>query len=304
MNNVLNYYYKLYPSNIHQNNKLFYFEINSIKYTFTPTHLDPKKLQEIYQLSNTLIQYQIPVHQIIPNNNNELITVANNIPYILLKQYETSKEEITLLDILKFQRLSYFLIDQNEHNNWKSLWESKIDYFEYQINQFGIKYPIIRKSASYYIGLSEMAISLLNFSQATSSNVPIVLSHQRINNKTTYSELFNSLNFVIDSRMRDIAEYFKTKFFDNFYIMDEIDDFLKSNISNEEYILFFARMLFPSYYFDCFEEIITQQKEEKEILFIIEKNKDFEELLVDLYFTIQQYTQLPEIDWLKFYNKY
>ena len=42
------------------------------------------------------------------------------------------------------------------------MWIRKIDYFEYQISQFGKKYPIIRESFNYYVGLAENGISLLN----------------------------------------------------------------------------------------------------------------------------------------------
>ncbi len=304
MNNVLNYYYQLYPTNIHQNNKVFYFEIDSNSYIFSPLPVDYQKIKELYNLSNQLIQFQIFVHQIIPNTNNELITSVNNIPYILTKQFQTSKESINLLDLLRFQEQTSFVIQQNKKINWKNLWSSKIDYFEYQINQFGKKYPIIRKSCSYYIGLAEMAISLLNFVDLEGTHYNLVLSHQRITHKTTFSDLFNSLQFVIDSRTRDVAEYFKDKFIHNFYIMDELNDFLNQSLNSEEYLLFFARMLFPSYYFDYFEMIMRGDKAEKEILKIIEKNKDFEELLVELYYTIQQYTRLPEIDWFKFYGRY
>lgn len=304
MNNVLNYYYQLYPSNIHQNNKTFYFHIEKQSYIFLPTTLDYKKLQEIYKISNSLIQYQIPVHQIIPNNNAELVTLVNGIPYILLKQFQTLQDPITLLDLLKFQEQTAFLINQHNKINWKTLWENKIDYFEYQINQFGKRFPIIRKSSSYYIGLAEMAISILNFVDLSSAQYPLVLSHQRITEKTTYKDLFNSLDFVVDSKTRDVAEYLKNKFLHNFYIMDDLELFLSQYLNGNEYLLFFARMLFPSYYFDCFEKIINEPKKEKDILLIIEKNKDFEELLVEIYYIIQQYTSLPEINWFKFYDKY
>lgn len=303
MNNVLNYYYRLYPTNIHQKKKSFYFTIENNQYIFTPTELSQKKIQEIYSISNTMLQYQVLAHQIIPNYNNELITIVNGTTYILLRKFQTSQDPINLLDLLKFQNQTSFFINQNEKINWKFLWETKVDYFEYQINQFGKRFPIIRRSSSYYIGLAEMAITLLNFIDLSTANYSIVLSHQRINEKTTYAELFNTLEFVIDSRTRDVSEYLKNKFINNFYIMDEIDNFLNQNLTPDEYLLFFARMLFPSYYFDCFEDILNKTKKEKEILKITEKSKEFEELLVEIYYTIQQYTRIPEIDWFKFYGK-
>lgn len=41
------------------------------------------------------------------------------------------------------------------------MWVQKIDYFEYQVSQMGKKYPVIRESSIYYVGLAESD----NFSQ-------------------------------------------------------------------------------------------------------------------------------------------
>ena len=65
---------------------------------------------------------------------------------------------------------------------------------------------------------------------------------------------------------------------------------------------FFARMLFPTYYFDLFEDVVFSDLEEKELINVMDKSDEYEELLVDLYYKIQEFTQLPEIDWFKFYH--
>ena len=45
---------------------------------------------------------------------------------------------------------------------WQDLWIKKIDYYEYQINQFKKKYPYLYQTFSYYSGLTESAIMLAN----------------------------------------------------------------------------------------------------------------------------------------------
>ena len=55
--------------------------------------------------------------------------------------------------------LNSIIITNNIDNNWDYLWSTKIDYLEYQINQSGKKYPLIVESFSYFVGLTENAIS-------------------------------------------------------------------------------------------------------------------------------------------------
>ena len=48
MKNAINYYYNLYPNNIHQTEKGYYFSINQTRY-FLLKYLDePKEIQKIY----------------------------------------------------------------------------------------------------------------------------------------------------------------------------------------------------------------------------------------------------------------
>ena len=97
-------------------------------------------------------------------------------------------------------------------SDWKRLWEEKIDYFEYQLSQFGNKHPLIRESFAYYTGYVEMAISLLNDLPKKNNN--LVLTHKRIRGNSTLYDLYDPFNFVIDHKVRDAAEYFKSKIFE------------------------------------------------------------------------------------------
>ena len=93
-----------------------------------------------------------------------------------------------------------------EGNLWKQLWSNKVDYFEYQITQVGKKYPLIRESFSYYIGVVEAGICLLNNSKKLRCSV----AHKRITKNEDLFEFYNPTNYILDTRVRDLSEYFKT----------------------------------------------------------------------------------------------
>lgn len=165
--------------------------------------------------------------------------------------------------------------------NWKKLWEEKLDYYEYQISELGLKYKKLRESFSYYSGLCENAICLLNYANF---DVSMYSTYKR--------------GRVIDNITRDVAEYIKYEFFYN----DNIVSIQKLNLTNTEYILLMSRLLYPSYYFDMYDGIIQGKIDEGEIDKIIKKNSAFELFLKSVYRYIRQRSSIPLIDW--FYSDY
>lgn len=293
MKNAINYYYNLYPNDIHQNEKGYYFIINQTRYFLTKYSDDPKNIQTIYENHMYLLNQNIYVHPIVLNNQNQILTYINNEPYILMiTLYYQNK--ITVNDIM------YFNSEINtiaKSPNWAELWSQKNDYLEYQISQLGQKHPIIRESFSYYIGLGETAIELVNSLEKT--NVGLVYSHRRINSNDTQYELYNPLNIVIDYKVRDIAEYLKNKFFNGEDITQDLTNYLNNvRLSTYEYYLFLARLIYPTYYFDLYEEIITDRKDDGEIEKIISKVDDFENIIKRIYHYYKTFLPMNKIDWL------
>ena len=293
MKNAINYYYNLYPNDIHQNEKGYYFIINQTRYFLTKYSDDPKNIQTIYENHMYLLNQNIYVHPIVLNNQNQILTHINSEPYILMiTLYYQNK--ITVNDIM------YFNSEINtiaKFPNWAELWSQKNDYLEYQISQLGQKHPIIRESFSYYIGLGETAIELVNSLEKT--NVGLVYSHRRINSNDTQYELYNPLNIVIDYKVRDIAEYLKNKFFNGEDITQDLTNYLNNvRLSTYEYYLFLARLIYPTYYFDLYEEIITDRKDDGEIEKIISKVDDFENIIKRIYHYYKTFLPMNKIDWL------
>lgn len=299
MKNVINYYYNLNPEEIRQVNKMYKFKINNDFYTLMEIENDIKKINEIYEISIELNIRGIYTHTIITNLQNSIITYINNNAYVLLKTYSKMDEEINLKHVIEFSNITTNIVknDSLKRDNWYQLWINKIDYFEYQINQIGKKYKLIRESFSYYAGILETGISLLVNTKLT--NITLSICHNRIRKNDTLFDLYNPFNFIIDSKVRDVAEYFKEQFKYN----DPYESIIKyleyNNLTDDEIRLFYIRMFYPSFYFDLYEEIISSSKEEKEIKKIIDKAEEYELLLKKLYIYINNKIALPEIEWIK-----
>lgn len=298
MKNVINYYYNLNPKEIHQINKIYKFHILNKKYILYPYQRKPEELNQIYELYTYTKTLGLYCHDIIPNRENRIITEINTTPYVLLCVH-TNNRFINIKDIIL---LSTIPITESNFNKikrarWNLLWANKIDYLEYQINQFGKKYEIVRKSSDYYIGIVENCISLL--SNQNGSEKFFTISHNRIGKTTTTEDFYNPINFIIDNRIRDISEYIKSTFDNKNEIMKIINEYVyRCKLSIDEIRLLFIRILYPSKYLDMCELILDNKIKEKELLKIINNSSEFEHIIKKIYNYLKNYATLPEIEWI------
>ena len=182
-------------------------------------------------------------------------------------------------------------------NNWWYLWSQKIDYLEYQISELGKNHTIAIKSFSYYVGLAENAIAYFNLLKV--ENTKLFLSQKRINSPNLSLNFYNPLNLIVDYRVRDIGEYIKSSFFNNYNVENEIDWLINRNLLNPiEYNLLFVRLLYPSYYFDALTGVIEKNINDDILLTYIEKAKDYELFLTKIYEKISKKCNLLKIEWL------
>lgn len=296
MENAISYYYDMNAFDIRQKENLYKFKYNNDSYVLQLYQNDANDIESIYELCSILRNYGIYCHKIVHNKENKAITYINGKPYVLMLISANMDKKIALSDIVTYNiDLGYF--NKLKISNWKELWMNKIDYFEYQVSQLGLKYPIIRESFSYFVGLAENGISLLNEVPATSKNY---LCHRRIKKNMTLFDLYNPLNIVVDSKIRDVSEYFKDCFLEDEDIFIEIRKYLiENNLSEEEMRLFFIRMMYPSFYFDKYDEIMKNDRGEEEIKKIILSIDSYEELLRNIYLFIGNYIIMPSIEWIK-----
>ena len=266
-------------------NKFYFIKFNRVK----------KDIEYLYeQLNSSINRY----HYIIKNKFGEIFTKDGDKSYILLKMNGPENNEIDLKDIIDNQIILNGAIDADlKRNNWGTLWSEKVDYLEYQISELSKNHPTIIKSFSYYIGLAENAIEYYNMLDI--KNVPLTYAQRRIKYPNISKNYYNPLNLIIDYRARDIGEYIKTQFFEGIDNTYEIELLINKNIlSPLEYNLLYARLLYPSYYFDDINKILEHDETDDVLIKYIDKADDYEQFLKKMYFLLSQKCQMIKIDWI------
>lgn len=299
MKNIIEFYYNIRIDEIHNKDDYYFFVLNKNHYIFKPYFDDIDKTLDIYKL-NRLLSERTNIDNIILNRYGNPITKVNNSFYVLI--LNKNKNRITLADISNMANVSDINnqpLDKLERNNWEILWANKIDYFEMQVHENAKKYPLIRESFDYFIGLSENAISyLVNTKREVSPTIydMKVISHNSLNNS-----LYDPSNIILDHKARDVAEYIKMSFFNNnLNIFKELEEYFHYNYYSIYGIrVLFARILYPSFYFDLYDGIISGKNDEKQLNMIIDKINDYEIYLYNVYLFLKRFYDIPMVDWLK-----
>ncbi len=296
MNNFIEYFYGIKTDRVIYNDKYYSFSYNGYVHKLYIYDGDYKSLKELYETNKKLVVNTL-MSEIIINKNNDLISMYNGIAYILIKIFVNINKSISLEEITFISKSLY---KENLNVNWGILWSNKIDYLEDLINENGKKYPLIVDSFNYFVGMCENAIAYFN-NINLDSNYKYVVSHKAIKSDDTIESLYNPLNIIFDYQVRDVAEYIKISFFNNnLNIFNELRVYLSKNyLSLLEVKLLISRLLYPSFYFEMYEDILIDNKEEKIILEIISKLDEYEAYLSKVIDFFKLYYNINEIEWLK-----
>ncbi len=304
MKDTISFYYNIDIDTLEEKDGKYHFKYQNRDFFFVFFNRNLEELEDLLDCISEMQKKGIDVHGILINKDNSILTKINEYNYILFSVNNCS-ETYDIFDIIDMNN-KLTLNNYNSklyRNNWENLWMQKVDYFEYQIRELGLDKQVIKNSFSYYIGLAENAISYVhNVKLKYPSQGTIVLSHRRIfypNYKLNY---LNPLSFIFDLEVRDIAEYLKAMFFsedDESEVLEELKSFLKiKRLTIYEYNMLYARLLYPSYYFDIYEEVMNKERSEEDLLKIISKNKNFEEFLKKAYLEITKYAILEKVEWI------
>ena len=190
-------------------------------------------------------------HKIIINKYNKYVSDYNNKQYILLKiNKNIVNKNIELNDLFEFYKEETKNIINK--NNYYDLWKEKIEYLYtyYKDYFYNDDYDF-----QYYYGLSLISLNIIK--NINNMNIKYGLSFNRFYNINTLYDLYNPLNIEYGPIINTFSEFLKNSFFKNKIIDYKRIFDLELNV--EDYYYLIARLLFPTYYFDLFEDnkIIT-----------------------------------------------
>ena len=299
MKNHLEYFYNLKVENISKKNNEYLFMYKGEDYVLRPYKKDAKHLDQLLNIFSILKKQNINSYELIYTTKKNIISIYNKENYILLKQEHMNSNPISIHDLTY---LNNFQNSIKPLNTWYEMWTTKIDYIEFQMSQMKAKFPILYENFNYYIGLAENAISYL---VNTINTLPKtiydndVICHYRLSFNENITSFYNPLNMVIDHKSRDLSEYLKICFKKKQPIDTVLTNYFKKNILSEYGIrLLYARLVFPTYFFDIYEGIIEDNKDEKEILNINSFSEEYEFFLDEVYIFLSHYINIPKIEWL------
>lgn len=296
MKDLLNYYYYIITDRINMYQHNYYFSYQNNYFCLYRYDKNFNDIRDIFNLNTYMLYNNYKINKIILNKDGEILTLKESHYYVLVLLNGNSKNYIDLKNVIEFnQRLTN--LNLLNRTNWFYLWSNKIDNIEYSINHLMHKYKLIYNSIYYYIGITENAISYLKMVKLENHNISIC--HKRVNASDTYNDFYNPLNLIIDYRVRDLAEYLKSCFFESKMDVLEIINYLrKIKMSNVDYIYFYIRMLFPSYYFDLYDMVLSGKIREEKILHVTKLQGDYEYLLYEIYLEIRRHVNIIGIEWI------
>ena len=90
-------------------------------------------------------------------------------------------------------------------------------------------------------------------------------------------------------------------FIEDNYSYEFIEEILNNlDYSSYQYTLLMSRLLFPSFYFDIYEDIVNGYSKEKEIIKILKRADEYIEYIKYIYNFINKKKPIVKIDWLDF----
>ena len=297
---ILKYYYNIDVDLVRNDGNYYYFKYGDNFYILSL--VKDKNRVFNFQKNMNIFNRNAFFHRAVNNKYSKSITVVNNDAYILLSINLIYNRLINFNDLLNNQLLYVSSEDSYAYRlDWIDLWKNKIDYFERYFMEKGIAELDVNVLANYYIGLGESAIAYLSDTllQYGFFFNDFVVAHYRIGNNDTLVEWYNPLNVLVDHKARDLAEYLKSLFFVGKYDFYEISKcLLQSGFSEIDFRILYARLLFPSYFFDKYERFINEKIGEKELFCLANTIDEYGKYLKKIYVIISKISHIPVVEWI------
>ena len=290
MKNVIYSYYNIMVYNIYNIDNNYYFYYNDEMYLLCLVLGDTNIVKEVYDI---IIRNKINCFKIISNVHNDFFVKVENNNYVLLKVNGILKYEYSIFDF------KYIILNKNGYN-WGKLWGDRLDYYEIQLRELGLKYQNLLNSFGLYKGIAENAILYYNLTMNKyNDRLDVGLVHNRIKYPCYLLNYENPVNYVVDYNVRDVAEYIKSytlsDSYDFLYITKILDHY---KFNKKSFNLLYSRILYPCFYFDIFDNIILEDANDDDISGVLDNYNKYINMLKEIYLKYKDKYEMFKIEWL------
>ena len=250
---------------------------------------EPKDFLNRYHYYRYLMhQCGMKGYEIVRNIYQELFTQG----YVLLlyqKDHFSLKQYIhQTMMIYRFPKLKVQQI--------KEQWICKIDQAREKVKDYAYSFKHDQDIISliyYYCGLGENSINILNYILQIDkqASLPVSLSLAQPFFEYVY-ELLNPCCYIFSTRMRHLSCLVSSQIIT--YV--QLQNILETHYFDVyEIIYLYARMLYPSYFFEC---LLQGLLDEKKVPFFYQQMKQSQDMYAQMFRILSFYVTLPKISWI------
>lgn len=268
MKDLLKEKYKIEIDNYYVYKDGIIFFLDGFRYYFVKHDYDDEFFKVLVELIQELKIKKVYLHEFVLDKWGNV----NSDGYCLMKIL-TFGNEITEYEMKRFYELRNFNDEfYKQYVSLTELWYKKLDYLEYQVSELSNK-MIINNSIDFYLGIAEEILQFLSNYNNASLNSYLSLAHRKLENFNVI-DFYNPLNIIIDIYTRDLGLYVK-------YSCDYeyLYQFLQNAPHDYTYYYLYARLILPSDYFNLLEDILLDDKKERELSNYINKYCEYEDYI-------------------------
>lgn len=302
MREIINYYYNLNIENLHLVKGIYHFTYKNNSYILKETNKNPQTILSLFNFFQKNFSIFKFYSKIILTKENTPFIIIDNKVYVLLLTSNLSHDYISFYD-MKF--LNSYVDEKSKQLlrfPWHNLWINKSDYLENMLVHAKCQLNQLLPTFYWYLGLTENAISYLNYAlkiYQKDERDNLVISHDRVNIKSSVIDFYDPLTIVIDHPSRDVSEYIKSLFLEDQYNMYEIEEYINSlNFSNLGFSLLYARLIYPSFFFDLLDDFFQEKITKEQLIKKLERMEEYREFLKEIYYIIRKKSEIEEVRWI------
>lgn len=288
MDEFLKTWYGLYPKWIDETN----FETQNGHYCIQDCFIEEKQFYRWIEINQRMMsRLNIGGFIPVPNLNGKVITQGKVVFFIQCSSFD-------LEDLWKQNQMicssNRALIDLREK------WIEKVEFvsrrYLYEVDCHQKDYAFRMALIQYYVGIAKTAITILNdLMYDYPSPLPLNhLCHRRI---VTLNPLccMNPMNFMIDHPARDLCELYVRQIIDFDTVCHCFERFA---YSSQAMHYFFARLLFPSWFFDKIEDnYFSQQANDFDEQGYLNQHMLFVKTRKEMYVYLSSRIRLKPLEW-------